>query len=251
MEILNFDRIKGAFPKDSLLKVPNFIQNAINYGDEVIKYPEKVLQNFLGIKELKIRRNDVLFDITGKINAKKNDLGYINTKNIEETFVKFNTYGLMDIDISKALKQSEIFIVDITKDLHLLDITPEEMIKSIKLSVLTSTDKLKVLSYEHQGLMILPRGKTIKGSICFYNKGIELCSSKSSSRYTSIIGEDFVQNANNILRCERHIYDKATMRKAFNLPKSDSKIYLQKIINSQSNPIYETIQNFTQGKELF
>lgn len=196
-----------------------------------------------GVGHMYIKDGYFIFQISGKITARKGYLGLINKDNIKLALNKFKSeYVIFDND--KFMEKAQVLIVHITNDIKVSD--TNSYIKAISAYLPLRTDNFNVLMYKnYSGYEILPRGKqtssTSKHSLCIYAKAGEIDYSKNSG-YQDRIGREGLQLAENVIRIELRLFNFKAIRTFLSHKQESGTLSLRELLNSDKTPILDKLK---------
>lgn len=230
--MLDFDRLKIFIPVELCKIKDELFTNRLN---STISIPNEYFNNIIGLNYIGYNTDyqNVVIEITGRINATKGYLGLINKNNIDKALEKVKATKYVDFNTDKVLKIAEAGVCHITKDITVNDIfaTKFDFIKHVKLYC----NKYIVIDYEYGGIDIHPIPKTRKDKLTIYPKFNEL-SLEENRIYRNIIGTDFMYENENLLRFELQLNDYRQIRRFFDMEKNQP-IMLKDLLNSSKNPL--------------
>lgn len=230
--MLDFDRLKIFIPLEFCKIKEELFNNRLN---STISIPNEYFSSFIGLNYIGYNKDyqNVVIEITGRINATKGYLGFINKNNIYKALEKVKATKYVDFNTKKVLEIAEVGVCHITKDITVNDIfaTKFDFIKHVKLYC----NKYIVIDYEYGGIDIHPIPKTRKDKLTIYPKFNEL-SLEENRIYRNIIGTDFMYENENLLRFELQLNDYRQIRRFFDMEKNQP-IMLKDLLNSSKNPL--------------
>ncbi len=252
--MITLDRVRLLVPKKNTLVLN---ENVFDVFTNKATVKKEFLNNIVGVREITYLNNAFLLDISGKITAKKSDLGLINKNNIDQVFAKVEDTEILRFNGS-LVDEAQVLYIDVTKDIEVEN--PLEALTAITLLATQKKHKNKILDYKNSGLIIKPHAKNASDSLAIYLKYKELIRNKSPKNqiYLETIGFETVESFKNTIRLERHLGTFKDIRKAFKT--NSKKIKLNEILNSSENPVKdkfcEVTSNinddlFTEGLEVF
>ena len=253
-KITNFDRLKIAIPITTRLSLTYnnsyfdkmAIENQSNLNWEIKKETlfKSHLQVLLGVKEISIKDNSLILDISGKVVAKKDSLGYLNKYTIENALRNINnSTAPISFNINEAISSAYILYCDVNQDI-IVD-NPQAVLKALKLLLQVCSNRFKIMKYD-SGVLVKPIAKSVKDSLCFYYKYQEITKKTSTylrDEYIEKIGLEYLGKTKNIIRVERHLGSWRDIRKAFNIEVDKKKLKTKILLSTALNTKVPVLSN--------
>ena len=235
--IVELDKIKTKIPKS----ICTFHTELDTYG------------NYMGF-QYALSDDYINISLSGKLMATSMELGAITLDNFQNCVKNIFSISGIELPTYYLLEQAPIFVVHVKQDI-LVDDIPSYYISELREICKANTDNYDVykyvdLTYEN-GFRLIPNSskhiesnedcgivltpKTLKNyRYNVYLKGVELRKFENKE-YRKIFDEEFLSQADNIIRFELQLRTYEDLRHAFNL--SNRPPTLIDILSSQNNPV--------------
>lgn len=207
--------------------------NSVQYAEPEIKYRLNVKKP-LGIKDISFNQTKgfAILEMSAKV-LKENYFKLIDCNTIQNAFDNVNASGLIRINTTDAIEQSQVLKCDVTSDLAVSNIP--HYLGSLSAYQLNQRYECKRFP---TSIAFARKVKT--KSLMEYQKFY--CKHSEIKRDTELLKFVPVSKAKNILRCESRLATFQQMRNAF----SSLDLSLTGILNNNANPNLRTFNRITQ-----
>ena len=199
------------------------------------------------------KNGDLRLRVGAKVLKTPDDLGsIISTDDVAKLPPIINAATGVEIS-TKALINSSLTIADIKKDIEFDEPLPY-VVSALREMASISTSKNEILTYYNDigydnSLLIKSTYKTIKDSLCIYNKFNEMYSKRNcDGGYYYSLSDELKKKYKNVLRFERRIQWAKALRKALNVPKGE-KVTLQHVLECPYDLVGDKVNSLT-GNEI-
>lgn len=212
--------------------------------------PPTLLEKHLGFNQCYVVGNNMVIEVSSKILANENSLSLINKNNVEDVFNVINSTDCFELDPQEAYEKAQVLKVDVTRD-KVMKTDPRDYIFSLELISPNISDKFKVETYKHGGLVFRSTRKTVKDRLTVYPKYIELMNSRNmiNAMVRDRLKPEVLESFKQVVRSEYNLKDFNGMRRAFDINKKE--IMLRDVLEANKNPIHGIFSQLTKGVEIF
>ena len=194
--------------------------------------------SFLGC-HIKTFEDKTIIETSGKIFSTPTSLGEITTNNINMLNKKLYEMGVC-INENYLLNDAVVGVVHVKKDI-IVDSNPNYYLSELREQFKSNTEKYDVhrfgsLNYTN-GLVLIPKAKSIKHRIVFYIKYNEISQNKHTDLgYFNNFDFEYLENLKKTIRIEFQYNAFADIRNAFNLEFGEIPT-INRILESQTDVV--------------
>jgi len=262
--MVNLDTIKLKLNKENCLELnkKHFNENICNnnLGDKVKNYyslDQNVKSDLIGIKEINYNKigGEVYITISAKA-LREHYIKLINKNTLELLIDKIVETGVMKIDKNKFIDTASVLKCDTTTGIFPSN-TLDKIFPVLETYGINSRYECKGFPRCNPSETIyfnkINKAGKIDGKLTFYDKRKELYLSRNK-KLREILGNNKVNEFNNMLRVETKLTTFKGMRKAFNINDSllqiDNSILLKDILVSKENVNYGNYKTIIDNENV-
>lgn len=199
------------------------------------------------------KNGDLYLRVSAKVLKTHDDLGSItSTYNVAQLPPIIMSATGVEIS-AETLINSRLTGVDIKKDIEFDEPLPY-VISALREMASISTSKNEILTYYSEvgyenSLLIKSTHKTVKDSLCIYNKFNEMYAKRNyDGGYYYSLSDKLEKRYKKVLRFERRIQRANALRKALKVPKGET-VTLQHVLECKDDAVGNKVNSLT-GNEI-